>query len=278
MLPSKLWIQSGVRKRLFLAVGLLSFMAPQAAFAVGGFEDVGRISGFLRAPQGAALMGSITRADAQGSGVSIFSLAGYIPVRTSVLLQPELPYMTLAREDEVADGFGDIRLRAKARVWSGNRKALFLVSSFRFGSGTAQLFPYSTASNDIEFGGGFVDSLGTHNDKGVMEPLRSLSYWVRTTAVYVIRLNDRLEQADLHGDYATLGGGVVAPLSRRFGLEIGAMGFFFKSGAVRELYFTEIGAVLSPSMSLFVTLQGERGDWRDRAVDASAGVGLKVHY
>lgn len=278
MLLSKLWILPGVRKPLFLAAGLLSFVLPQAVFAVGGFEDVGRISSFLRAPRGTALMGSITRADAQGSGASIFWLAGYVPVRSSFLLQPEIPYITLATGDDVVDGFGDVRLRAKARMWAGNRKTLFLVSSFRFGSGTTELFPYSTASNDLEFGLGFVDSLGTRDDEGGMRPLRSLSYWVRATAVYVIRLNDRLEQADLHGDYASLSGGVVLPLSRRFELEIGAMGLFFKSDAIRELYFAEVEAVLSRSMALFVNAQGERGDWQDRAVDASASIGLMVRY
>jgi hypothetical protein len=223
-------------------------------------------------------MGSITRADAQGSGASIFYLAGYVPVRSSFLLQPEIPYISLARDDEVDDGFGDVRLRVKARVWAGQGKRLFLVSSFRFGSGTATLFPYSTASSDLEFGGGFVDSIGSRDGQGGMEPLRSLSYWVRTTAVYVIRLTDSLEQAELHGNYATIGGGIVLPLSRRFDLEIGGMGLFFKTGAVREIYFAEVDAVATPSMALFVIVQGERGDWEDRAIDASAGAGLKVRY
>lgn len=278
MLRVKLWILPGVREKVFLAAGLLCFMAPQIASAVGGFEDVGRISAFLRAPHGPVLMGSITRADAQGNGASIFWLAGYIPIRRVFLLQPEIPYVTMAQEDVVQDGFGDARLSAKARVWASNGKALSLVSSFRFGSGSTALFPYSTAGNDLEIGLGFADSLGTRDELGGMEPLRSLSFWVRAAAVYVIRLNDSLEEADLHGDYVTLGGGIVLPLSRRFGVEVGAMGLLFKTGAVREVYFTEFDAALSPSTDLYVTLQGERGDWKERAVDGSAGVGLKVTY
>jgi hypothetical protein len=266
----------GARKPFILAAGLLSFAAPPV-LAVGPFVDASRVSAFVGAPLGRGLDGSITRADSQGQGASFFLLAAQIRVRSAFLIQPEISYITLALDDEVEDGFGDLILRAKARAWTGHRKTLSIVSSLRLGSGSASLFPYSTASTDVEAGVAFVDSVGASGGDA-LQPLRSLSYRVTASGVYVIRLDDRLEEAGLHDRYATAGGGVLVALTRKVELEVGGLGLVFHSGAVREVYFSKLTAALSPETHLYLTVQGERGDWRERAVDASATLGLAVSY
>jgi hypothetical protein len=105
-----------------------------------------------------------------------------------------------------------------------------------------------------------------------------LSYWITVTGTYVVRLNDRLEEEELHGNHVLVGGGVVVGISRRFGVEAGGVGLAFDTGAVREVYFARLTAALSPATNLQVSVQGEGGDWEDRAVDASAAVGLTVVY
>jgi len=236
------------------------------------------VSAFIRAPLEQGLAGSITRADLQRQGASVFNLEAQIHVRSSFLIQPEIPYVTIARDNEVEDGFGDVIVRAKARAWTGDRKCLSIFSSLRLGSGSASLFPYSTASTDMEAGVAFVDSVGSRGDGRALEPLRSLSYWAAASGVYVARLNDRLEEEELHGHYAAAGGGVIAALTRKLEIEAGGLGLFFNTGAVREVYFSTMTAALSPAMNLYLTVQGERGDWRERAGDASATLGLAVRY
>jgi hypothetical protein len=267
-----------VRNRFLLAVGFLSLITANPALSIGPFEDIARLSAFVRAPQKGSLSSSITRANSQGEGASFFWIAGQVPLRSNFLLQIDAPYASVARGDNIEDGFGDITVWAKARVWDGSRKRLFLMGAFRLGSGSTALFPYSTASSDVEIGVAFVDSVGTQSGGGGLEPLRSVSYWFNLSASYIVRLNDRLEEAVLHDDHVDFGGGLVYPLTRRIQIEAGGMGLFFKSGAIREIYYGQIMGRFSPSIDLFLTAQRERGDWIDRAVDGSVSIGLTVTF
>jgi hypothetical protein len=267
----------GARKSIILAAGFLSFAASPVR-SVGPFVDVSRESAFIRAPLVRGLAGSITRADLQGDGASFFTLEAQIRVRSVFLIQPEVSYISIARDDEVDDGFGDTILRAKARVWTGPRKCLSIISSLRLGSGSASLFPYSTGSIDVEAGLAFVDSIGSSGDGHALEPLRSLSYWAVVSGVYVMRLDDTLEEDELHSPYGASGGGILAALTRRIELEAGGVCLFFETGAVREVFFSTVTAALSPAMDFYLTVQGEGGDWRERATDASATLGLSVRY
>jgi hypothetical protein len=257
--------------------GLLSFNA-LPALSVGPFTDVSRESEFVRAPLGAGLAGAITRADSQGRGATVFDLGAFFPVRSAFLMQIETSVVTADRENGVAEGFGDVLLRSKARAWAGTRKGLFVTSCVRFGAGSPGYLPYATASTDIGLGVAFVDSLGWADDDSLPPPPRHLAWWVAAGGAYVARMNDRLKQDELHGHHLSGGGGVVLALTRRFEVEAGGLGLVFDSGAVREVYFSRVTAHLSPAASLNVTVQGERGDWRERAADASASAGLTVRY
>jgi hypothetical protein len=262
---------------MILAAGFLTFAA-SPALSVGPFVDVSRTSAFVRAPLARGLGSSITRASLEGQGASFFLVDGQIRIRSSFLFQPELSYISIARDEKVEDGFGDAILRAKARVWARPQKCVAILSSLRLGSGSASLFPYSTASTDFEMGMAFVDSIGSSGADRTLEPLRSFSFWVAASGVYVIRLDDQLEQNDLHSHYAAAGGGILAALARWIEIEAGGEGLFFETGAVREVYFSTLTTVLSPGMNLYLTVQGEGGNWRERAVDASATLGLSVRY
>lgn len=260
-----------------LVAGLLCFATPPA-HSVGPFTDVPRLSAFLRSPHESSFDGSITRADAQKTGASLFTLAADFPVRSAFLMRLDIPYVTLAFDDKVEAGFGDALLRMKARLWRGGRRSFLATSSLRVGSGSTSLFPFSTGSTDIEAGLVFVDSIGVGEGEKVLKPLRSFSYWVLGGGVYPIRVSDTLEEADLHGRYATVAGGVLAALTRRIEIEAGGMGLFFASGAVREIYFSRLSLGLSDLSRVSLSVQMESGDPQDRAADASAGINLTVMY
>jgi hypothetical protein len=262
---------------LILVAGLLCF-ATDTARSVGPFTDVSRLSAFLRSPHESSLGGSITRADAQETGASLFALAADFPVRSAFLLQLEIPYVTLALDDKVEDGFGDALLRMKARLWTGARRSLAVTSTLRMGSGSVSLFPFASGSTDIEAGLVFIDSIGVGEGEKTLEPLRSISYWVLGGGAYPIRVNEGLEKAGLYGRYVTAGGGVLAALTRRIEIEAGGLGLFFDTGAVREIYFSRLSLALSDVSRLSLSVQGERGDSQDRAADASAGINLTVMY
>lgn len=266
-------MRPGAKTIAVFVAGLLSLGAADSR-AVGPFKDVSDLSDFIRAPRDHGLSGSITRADSQGRGASIFTLAGFYPLRTSFLMQLECSYVALADDEVVLQDLGDVFLRLKARVWGGNQSALALISNVRLGTGTPTLFPYSTASTDVELGISFVDSLG----RDAAGDPRFFSYWAMASGTYVFRVNDRLEADELHGNCVSAGGGVLAGLTRRLGVEAGGLGLAFDSGALREIYYARISAALSPATRLHVIVQGERGDWQDRAVDASAEIGLIVLY
>ncbi|MEJ2721842.1 MAG: hypothetical protein P8181_11990, partial [bacterium] len=154
------------------------------ASAVGPYVDAARLSAFVRASQKPAAAGLINHSEAEGHGASYFWLAGDVPVGSKSFIRLEIPYIDLAYDDDIRDGFGDIHLRAKVRVWAQNGAAVFLRGGINFGSGTADLFPYSTQSTDFEAGAAVVDTLGTRNDRGGPVPLKSLTVWASASAVY----------------------------------------------------------------------------------------------
>lgn len=257
--------------------GFLSLCAAPS-FSAGPFTDVARVSDFVTAHRVPGVSGSITRADAGGLGASVFNLAGFFPVRSVFLMQLETCYATLETADGIAEGFGDVLLSMRARAWAGRRKALSITSCVRFGTGASAYFPYATASTDVEAGLAFCDSLGFGDDASAPPPKRYLSYWIAGSGTYVLRLNDLLEEQELHGNNLSGGGGVVLGLSRAVSVEAGGMGLVFDSGAVREIYFSRLTVYFSPGADVHLAVQGERGDWRERAVDASAQIGLTVRY
>jgi len=267
----------GTRRTLVLLAGLLCFAA-RGALAVGPFTDVSRLSAFLRSAHESSLDGSITRASAPGAQASIFYLAANFPVRSSFLLQLEFPFTTIGFDEGTEDGFGDAMLRSKARLWRGSRKSLLFNSSLRMGSGSASLFPFSSGSTDVELGLAFVDSVGVGEGAKVLEPLRSFSYWITAGGVYPLRVNEALDEAGLYDRYAEAGGGVLAAITRRIEIEAGGLGLFFATGAIREIYFSRLAFSLTEESRISLVVQGERGDERDRAFDASAGIGLTVVY
>jgi hypothetical protein len=267
----------GAAKAIIVAAGLLSFAAPGAR-GTGPIADAADRASFARAPYRRALDASIMRSDGRGQAASVFSLAAALRVRSSFLIEGEIPYITIASGGRMEDGFGDFLINAKARGWHGDRRALQFAGGLRLGAGALALFPYATASTDAEAGLSFVDSLIAGGDGEARPSMKSLSYWISTSFVYVLRVNDGLEEAELHGHHAIAGGGVLAALTPAFEIEAGGIGFFFETGATRQVCFTRLSYKLGEAIRIHATVQGEIGDSGDRAADASAAAGVAVAY
>jgi hypothetical protein len=101
---------------------------------------------------------------------------------------------------------------------------------------------------------------------------------VASTAVYVTRVTEGLDDAGLHKNYLTVGGGMVLPLANRIDLEIGGAGCLFRGGASREIYYSRLDVEYSGSTAFFVFVQAEGGNKTERAGDVAAGLGLGVTY
>jgi len=71
-------------------------------------------------------------------------------VRSTFLIQVDVPYVTLAYGDKVEDGFGDALLRMKARLWRGGRRSILRDFFAPRGNRFDLAISFSTGSTDIE--------------------------------------------------------------------------------------------------------------------------------
>ena len=242
----------------------LGFAGPAAA--VGVYDDHGRLSFLLRAPRTSALDGRAVRTDADGHQAALYLLSARFPLKSYFLIQPEVSFISLSAGDDIETGFGDFVIKVRSRLWSWTSGRLYQVSSMRTGSGKSSLFPYSTGSIDTEAGFGVVDSLDV------------FSWWASFSGTYVTRLHNTLENAELHGNFASLGGGIVLPLFDRVDFQLGGMGHIFRSGPSREVYFIDVDIPYSNAIVMNVLLQAEGGSRDGRAGDFAFGVGFRVSY
>lgn len=207
------------------------------------------------------------RADAPSHDASLYTLGVQVPLKSRLLLRGELSYVSLTAPNDSEDGFSDARLRVRTQVATGNQRALFLVGAFRAGSGSAELFPYSTASVDVEGGVAAIDTLSS-----------TTALWIYAAGTHPTRVRDKLKQADLYPSFMTVAGGVVFSPLERLDVEGGVLAYLFRGDTPRELYFVDADLRYSDATAFYVSFQAEGGDESRRAVDFAAVVGIRIHY
>jgi hypothetical protein len=252
---------------MLLLAAVALFSKPPPASSTGIYEDPGRLSSFVRAPRVATLASEAIRTEAPTHDASLYTLGVRLPVKSTVLMRAELSYVSLTTPTDFEDGFGDARLRARTRLAAGNMRALFLVGSFRAGSGSSRLFPYSTASTDIEGGLAMVDTLST-----------TTAVWVYTTGTHPTRVRDNLKNPDLYPNFLTLAGGLVLTVATRLDLQGGVLAYVFRGDEPRELYFVDLDLRYNDTTAFYASFQAEGGDEADRAVDFAAALGIRIRY
>ena len=246
---------------------MVLLFTPSAASSTGIYEDPGRLSSFIRAARVATLESQGIRTGAPTHDASIYTLAVRLPLKTGILIDAEVAYVSLSTPGDIESGFGDARLRARALLAAGNQRALSLVGAFRAGSGSASLFPYSTGSVDVEGGLAVVDTLST-----------TASVWAYATGTVPKRVRDSLKQADLLPNFLTFAAGLVLSVAGRLDLQGGALVYVFRDDKPRELYFVDVDVRYSETTAFYVSLQAEGGRESDRVIDFAAAVGIRVRY
>jgi len=257
-----------------LVAGLLS-LCPALSLAIGPYEDVSGYSAFLRASRQPGLSGAITRADSPGATASFLTIAGSFPIRSAWLMQLETSLVSLQRDGPVLEKFADILLRLKGSVWKGEGRSLVLVPSVRLETGSADLFPYATGSTAIGMSLAFVDSVGAFRPRA---RAGSFAWWLSVGGDYFVRSDDLLDDSKLLGNRASAGAAVSIGLAPSLTLEAGGMGFAFQRGKPRAVCYGRLNTFVSASSTLHAVFQAEAGERQDRAIDASAQLGLTVLY
>jgi hypothetical protein len=187
------------------------------------------------------------------------------------LFQLELPYISMLTDDDIQNGFGDPAFRLRFKAWAGHEKVVYLLSGVRLGSlpfllSDETLFPYSTGSLDFSIGVAFVDTVA------------SVAWWVSGTATYPTRLQGFLEDSDLYGRHATLGGGLRVPIRNKMGLQAGALGYFPSGRSGRSIYFVDVDWRYSGVTAFYVHAQAEGGSEANRVIDYAIGIGTKITF
>jgi hypothetical protein len=249
-----------------LACAVLTTLLTKPAESSGVHEDFGRFFSFLTREADYSLDGGFTRTDAVDHEASIFTLAGTLPYRTFLLVNPEISYVSRFEAGTLSNTFGDARVRLRARVWAPGRGAFYVVPGFRVGTGSPEIFPYATASFDVELGVGYVYTSSV------------FGWWLYAGGVYPTRVDDVLKDGDAYGNYATASAGVMLLATNRIVLEGGLVVLAPASGAVREIYTANVDLNYSPLTTFYALFQAEAGDRARRAIDFAIGAGVRVNF
>jgi hypothetical protein len=234
---------------------VLSCLRLEPARATGVYEDAVGLAGFVFAPHRGALRAAIIRTNDDHRDASVFAVAGRYPLRDNLLIQVDVPFVSLAVPSSIRTGFGDPCLRARLRVWGGDRRVLHALGGIRVGTGTTRVYPYASQSYDFDLAVGYVDTLEV------------LDLWAMVGGVVVKREPEGLEEDDRHENFARAGGGLGLPFGSAISLRLGANALLFRSGRVRELYFAQLQYRYSPSLELRVSTHAEAGEPAERVSD-----------
>lgn len=249
-----------------LAIGLGLSLLCGAVYAAGVYEDTAGETAFLYAPQKRAFFPRIVRTNENEKDASIFVLSSSFPLRPYLLVDLEQPFIALSSPGEIKNGFGDLKLRARARLYNRGGRAFRLTGSFRTGSGTRSLFPYSSQSADVGVGLSYVDTLETFN------------VWGAVGGVVVKRKPPNLLPPDVHDNYGQASAGLTLPVTPDLVLSAGLTVLLFRGGASREIYLCSVAAGLSKATSLIVAVHAEAGKREERVSDLAVTGGVRVFY
>lgn len=236
------------------------------ARAVGVYEDAVGQAGFLFSGHRAGLRGAVIRTNGGERDASIFLISGSYPLRDNMLLQVELPFISLINGPDVESAFGDVHVRARMRLAGGTRRVLHAIGGLRVGSGTRRVYPYSSQSYDLELAVGYVDTLDI------------LHVWAQAGGGAVKREPEGLDEEDRHENFARVGGGLALPFGSILHVRLGLSGLVYRSGRTRELYFTQLQYRYSPGLEIRLSAHAEAGKPEERVSDLALTAAIVASF
>ncbi len=247
--------------------GLGVLLSWNPTLAAGVYVDAAGELAFLTAPQSRALAGRIARSNGEAADASLFFIAAAFPVKSSSLVEIDIPVVSFLDTTEVVTGFGDVTIRARTRLYGSPGRILHLIGALRTGTGTTRVWPYSSRSVDLRVGVGYVDTL------------KVLRLWVAGSGAYVSREPEDVPENELHGHFGRVGAGLAFPFAQgALSVGAGVMAAFFESGRSRELLFTTFDYRRSQWLTFNLFAHFEGGDRDERVSEYAVGGGFRVFY
>lgn len=251
---------------LAIAFGCFTGPLSRTAHASGVYEDTAAEAAFLLAPHQNSLSSRIVRTNGDSKDASIFVLSGAYPLRSYLLVDFEQTYVTVSAPGNIKRGFGDLRLRARARLFHREGRALRLTSAFRTGSGSVRLFPYASQSMDLELGLSYTDTL------------EAIHFWGVFGGAMVKREPEQLVEAKKHENFGRLCAGITLPMTSGMGVNVGMTALLFRSGGGREIYMASLEYAFSESTRLVLAVHAEAGKREERISDLALSAGIRIFY
>ena len=252
--------------KLALLIGFCVSLGSGAVYAAGVYEDTAGETAFLFAPHQRALYPRIIRTNENEKDASIYVLTLSFPLRPYLLVELEQAHITISSPADIRNGFGDLKLRARAEVFYRNGRAVRLTGFFRTGSGTRRLFPYSSQSADVGLGVSYVDSLETFH------------VWGMLGAAMVKREPQNLPEPEVHENFGHGTAGLTLPLTPNVKLSAGVTALVYRSGGFREIYLCSFDLGFSPTTRLILSAHAEAGKREERVSDLSLSGGVRVYF
>jgi hypothetical protein len=249
---------------LVFALGV--FLPPQTTIAAGVYVDAAGDVVFLTAPQAKALTGRLIRSNGNDVDASLYVLNAAFTVKSYALVELDIPFVTIAEPSDVNTGLGDLVLRARARLYSKPGRIVHLISAFRTGSGTTNVYPFASQSLDLELGVGYVDSL------------QLFHLWATAGGAYVTREPENVPDEELHGSYARFSAGIRFPFDNGFGVVLGMTALVYGESRDREIYIAAVDYRRSQWLTFTLSAHAEGGDREERVGDTALTAGFRVYY
>lgn len=249
---------------LFLVSALsLSY---EKARATGVYEDAVAQAGFLTARHNSAVRSRLIVVDAETTEGSLIVLDVDFAIRGFLLLEFEQPFVTAAVDGrEIESDMGDLRVKARFRLFGRPGKQLSLLFDIGMGTGSADVFPFSSGSLETAGAIGWVDTIGV------------FQYWAMAGAQSVRRRPDNIESEFGVVDFARANAG-IAVAARDFSLRLGTSVLRFSESTVRDIYFGEVTWDYREYFRFFGATQVEAGRSDERISNASAHIGMSVYF
>lgn len=237
------------------------------ADAAGVYENAATESALLVAPQRIFVRATVEIGESPGMDATLYRVLGAFPARSWFLSWIEMPFVSVADADGIESGPGDLLVRARARIWHADGRALSLLATLGTGSGNRRYFPYSSQTLDICTSIGFVDSVGA------VQPFAIVGYeWVN-------RVDEARYTPDTQpANNSRVTGGADLDLGAKSDLRGGLMFYWYSTGATRSLAFAGGSYDWTPTFRLGAEGQVEFGPESQRVGDWSLTAGLTVLF
>jgi hypothetical protein len=239
---------------------------PLKAGAAGVYENAAAEPAFLLSLRCFQLHADFDYAGGDGTDASIYRLRATFPLRSAFMLAVEQPFVAVSSGEEIDSGIGDLWLRASARLWRGDGRAVSLLGFAGTGTGSQVYFPYSSQTFDVSASAGYLDSLG------------AVTAYATAGYAWVNREKEGYGSDTRHTDSWRASAGAVLAVGARSAARVGALLIDYKSGSRRGLVAAGAGRDATETLHLQLDAQAEVGPESQRVSDWAASLTATIRF